>query len=291
MIKRIFSTTQKSATLKIHGKKLIAILVCVLTMMTFAFVPTNAESLTTVRRVDYADTLTDTDIKLAIQTTVPRAIYALAELPADWWGWNYTPEQLRNAYLGAPIKYVELSDNGAVQTVGNKIEFPVVYNGRVIATILISKYDGQICSTYGGAVELGEAIAKNPGEDFVLLSEKQGAFVVTEEDDIIPLQQYPSKPALSVKAQNGILRKSESTFELLSTKKTAISQQELFSNTIPVQKAQNFYSAEANEARRLLETREKAVSDEVLAVGENIMEKFNGNTTEFPKSKATPARG
>ena len=277
MLKKVTSTSQKPSTFKIYGKRLIAILVCVLTITCSILVPTNASSLTTTRYVDCADTLTDVDLNLAIQTTVPRALYALVELPADWWGWSYTPEQLRKAYLGAPINYVGISDNGAVRTVGNKVVFPVIYDGGVIATILIGKYDGQIYSTYGNAIELGEAIAKNPGEDFVLLSENQGAFVVTKEDDIIPLQQYPSTPTFSVAMQERRLNKSGSAFELLSTAETTISQHELFSNTISVQEAQSFYSVEANEARKSLETKGKAVPEEVLTAGENSMAKFDGN--------------
>ena len=153
MLKKITSTSQKPSTFKIYGKRLIAILVCVLTITCSILVPTNASSLTTTRYVDCTDTLTDVDLNLAIQTTVPRALYALVELPADWWGWNYTPEQLRKAYLGAPINYVGLLDNGVAQAVGNKVVFPVVYNGMIIATILIGKYDGQIYSTYGNAIE------------------------------------------------------------------------------------------------------------------------------------------
>lgn len=281
MFKKTTSISKRPSNFKIHGKRLLAILLCVLTIMCSTLVSTNAGLLTTDGYADYTNTLTDTDMNLVIQTTVPRALYALVELPPDWWGWNYTPEQLRNAYLGAPINYVELSDGGIAQTVENKVVFPVVYNERIIATILIGKFDGKIYSTYGNATELGEAIAKNPGEDFVLLSEKQGAFVVTNEDDIIPLQQNPSVPTLSASAQVRRFDKSGSTFDLLSTKETTISQHELFSNTISVQTAKKFYSAEANEARKSLETKGKAVSDAVLAMGENILAKFDENAEEF----------
>lgn len=138
-VKKVTSTSQKPSTFKIYGKRLIAILVCVLTITCSILVPTNASSLTTTRYVDCADTLTDVDLNLAIQTTVPRALYALVELPADWWGWSYTPEQLRKAYLGAPINYVGLLDNGVAQAVGNKVVFPVVYNGMVQYTLLIKE--------------------------------------------------------------------------------------------------------------------------------------------------------
>lgn len=278
MLEKVISINQKQSEFKSYGTRLLAIFICVLTIMCSMLVPTGAGSLMTAEKETYANILTRTDINLAVQTTVPRALYAFVELPADWWGWNYTNEQLRSAHLGAPMNYAELSDEGATQTVDNKVVFPVILNGNIIATILVGKYDGQIHSTYGGATELGEAIAKNPGEDFVLFSDSRGAFVVTDENDIIPLQQYPSMPDLSAAVREKCLDKSDSIFELLSTEKTTISQNELFSNTISVQTAQNFYSVEADKVRKSFETKGAAVSSAVLDAGENIMAEFARNS-------------
>lgn len=275
MLKKVTRVTRKSSELKQFGVRFLASFVCVLIIMCSMPVHIIAGSLRTAKKEDNANILTRTDINLAVQTTIPRALYAFVELPADWWGWNYTNEQLRSAYLGAPMNYAELSDNGATKTVDNKVVFPVILNSNIIATILVCKYDAQIHSTYGGASELGEAIAKNPGEDFVLFSDNQGAFVVTDENDIIPLQQYPSTPDLSAAVPEKGLDKSDSIFELLSTEETTISQNELFSNTLSVQTAQSFYSAEAEKAQESLETKGAAVSSSVLATGENILSKFD----------------
>ncbi len=277
MLNKVIHVNRKPYESKSFGIRLLSTFVCVLIIMCSMLVPAGAGSPMAVKKENYANILTRTDINLAIQTTVPRALYAFVELPADWWGWNYTNEQLRSAYLGAPMNYAELSDDGSTQTVDNKVAFPVILNGNIIATILVGKYDGQIYSTYGGATELGEAIAENPGEDFVLFSDNRGAFVVTDENDIIPLQQYPSTPDLSAAVREKTLDKSNSIFELLSTEETIISQNKLFGNTISVQTAQNFYSTEDDKARKSLETKGTAVSSAVLDTGENIMAEFAQN--------------
>lgn len=204
MFNKVIHINIKKYEFKSLGIRYFSVIACVLLIICSMFVPASAVSSMNVKEESNANVLTSTDINLALQTTVPRALHALVELPADWWGWDYTNEQLCGAYLGEPMNYVELLDDGSTQTVENKVAFPVLLNEKIIATILIGKYDGQIYSTYGGSSELCEAIAENPGENFILFSDASGAFVITNEDDIIPLQKYPTTPELPVAVGEGL---------------------------------------------------------------------------------------
>lgn len=280
MFNKVIHINIKKYEFKSLGIRYFSVIACVLLIICSMFVPASAVSSMNVKEESNANVLTSTDINLALQTTVPRALHALVELPADWWGWDYTNEQLCGAYLGEPMNYVELLDDGSTQTVENKVAFPVLLNEKIIATILIGKYDGQIYSTYGGSSELCEAIAENPGENFILFSDASGAFVITNEDDIIPLQKYPTTPELPVAVGGRAINESNSIFEWLSTEETVISQNELFNNTISVLTAQSFYSVEADNARTLLETTGASVSSAVIDAGESIMEKFYQNSEQ-----------
>lgn len=105
MFSKVIYINRKKYELRSIGIRCLSAMVCVILIICSMLAPASAVSSMTVKKVSNADILTRTDINLALQTTVPRALHALVELPTDWWGWDYTNEQLREAYLGEPMNF------------------------------------------------------------------------------------------------------------------------------------------------------------------------------------------
>lgn len=210
--------------------------------------------------IDYidSDALTEVDVSLAMQTSVPRAL-TLMEKDPGFLGVD-VPD---NTVLGKDFTLVQI-ENGEWTAVDHAAYYPISADGTIIGFITLDKYRGDVSTTIGSCFVNALNTALHQMHRVTLVSMK-GCFVaaVGETGDYVLLE---SNGTMSEKAIGEAIAKMQiPVFD--ESNRYALTEAEVFDMTLPTEDVLNLYSKDAHIAREQYYQDHTAVSAGMIASG------------------------
>lgn len=206
-------------------------------------------------------TLNETDISLAMQTSIPRMLWTMENHP-DYLGLE-APEgrTLGQKFCIARIK------NGALVRDDSVAHYPVCSNGNIIAVIMLIKYQGEVITSIGTEFAPQLTSALDRMQNIMLLSTDGGIVAVGSNGE---LEILSSLHTMTDTELLGSVSESIGT-EFRRSEGCSLSKTELYEKTVPAEEILKLYSSDIEQIRKNYYTANASVPYDVLERGIRIL--------------------
>jgi hypothetical protein len=210
--------------------------------------------------------VTDIDVNLAMQTSIPNMLYALVNMP-EYLGFSI--EEVADVKLGDCF-YISNIENGIAVLNESIAYFPILSDDSVIAVISLIKYDGELNAkiSKGFAPKLNSFLDDNADEDIVLVA-FAGESIAALSDDADFFQISGDDGNSSLERLSGQIElASQDIFETISDNKNTIRREDLMSETVPAYDIISMHSDAVSESAKSYYIDKAPISPELVEQGE-----------------------
>ncbi len=206
-------------------------------------------------------TLNETDISLAMQTSIPRMLWTMENHP-DYLGF----EEPEGITLGQKFCVARIK-NGALVCDDSVAHYPVCSNGNIIAVITLIKYQGEVITSIGTEFAPQLTSALDRMQNVVLLSTDGGIVAVGSNGE---LEILSSLHTMTDTELLGSVSESIGT-AFSRSEGCSLSKTELYEKTVPAEEILKLYSSDIEKIRKNYYTTNASVPYDVLERGIRIL--------------------
>lgn len=256
---------------------IVAALMCTCSVPFYASAENNAERI-------HDDVLNETDISLAMQTSIPRMLWALKNKP-EYLGFEVSD----NAVMGELFTVADI-ENGILSNDTSIAYYPISSNGSVVAVLTLIKSDGEVTTTIGK--DFSDKLEP------VLKERRNVSLVSINNSNIVAVDNCGNTDIISSDAtisdidiQHALPEKIINDSNVADS--YTISNSEVYDHTIPINSIIGLYSENIENIRKNYYTLDRPVSAEIVSRGcinfssANIINVLPDNTLDTYDPNAT----
>lgn len=230
----------------------VAMLICA------CAIPVSASAENMTGRID-SDILTDTDISLAMQTSIPRMLWAMENKP-EYLG----IDSIDNAVIGERFTIADVK-NGAIVEDNSIAYYPVSANGNLTAILTLVKSEGEVTTTIGKDFSDDLEYILANGNNVTLLSVNDSNIVAVDDNgsiEILSTDGTTSDQAISATVSGAF------SFNSNAADSFTLTASEVYDLTMSVDDVVCLYSENIENLRKNYYTMGSNVSADIIARGD-----------------------